>query len=38
MHPLQARDGYGLWDTEKISLRAESPSELLLLMEVPMAL
>ena len=35
--PLQRRDGLGIWDTDKIALRADSNAELLL-MEVPMAL
>jgi quercetin 2,3-dioxygenase len=33
--PLKTRDGFGLWDTEKLSISADSDSELLL-MEVPM--
>ena len=32
---LQSRDGYGVWDTELLSIRADSETELLL-MEVPM--
>lgn len=33
---LQTRDGYGIWDTEKFTITAESDAEFLL-MEVPMA-
>lgn len=33
---LSARDGYGLWDIEKFSLKADTKTEVLL-MEVPMA-
>ena len=33
--PLNARDGFGIWDTEKISIQANSDTEILL-MEVPM--
>lgn len=33
--PLNARDGFGIWDTDRILLRADSPTEILL-MEVPM--
>jgi len=33
--PLNARDGYGIWDTDKISIKADSDAEFLL-MEVPM--
>jgi quercetin 2,3-dioxygenase len=32
---LKTRDGYGIWDTDKISLKANAEAELLL-MEVPM--
>ena len=32
---LQARDGYGIWDTDKVSIKAQTDSEFLL-MEVPM--
>lgn len=32
---LNARDGYGIWDTDKVSIKAESDAEFLL-MEVPM--
>jgi redox-sensitive bicupin YhaK (pirin superfamily) len=32
---IQSRDGYGVWETDKISLQAETGSSLLL-MEVPM--
>lgn len=34
---LSTRDGFGIWDTDKITLKAESDCEFLL-MEVPMAL
>ncbi|NVO31361.1 pirin family protein [Hymenobacter lapidiphilus] len=34
-HPLQRRDGLGLWETESVSIRADSAAQLLLL-EVPM--
>ena len=34
---LNTRDGFGIWDTAKISLKADSSAEFLL-MEVPMAL
>jgi quercetin 2,3-dioxygenase len=33
---LQARDGYGIWDIETVSIKADSDTELLL-MEVPMS-
>lgn len=33
---LNQRDGLGIWDTEKILLKAESPDAEILLMEVPM--
>jgi redox-sensitive bicupin YhaK (pirin superfamily) len=33
---LHARDGFGVWDTDKISINADSDSELLL-MDVPMS-
>lgn len=33
--PLNRRDGFGVWDTDKISIQADSKSKLLL-MEVPM--
>jgi len=36
-HALNARDGFGIWDTDKISLQATSNTEFLL-MEVPMLL
>jgi len=32
---LKSRDGFGVWDTDKISIAADSDAELLL-MEVPM--
>lgn len=34
---LNARDGFGVWDTEKISITAKTPAEFLI-MEVPMTL
>lgn len=34
---LGERDGLGTWDTEKISLKADSPDAEILLMDVPMA-
>lgn len=34
-HTLNARDGYGVWDTETISIKSSSDSEFLM-MEVPM--
>lgn len=34
---LNARDGYGLWDIDKLDIQADSETEILL-MEVPMAL
>ena len=34
---LNSRDGFGIWDTETLSIKADSDAELLL-MEVPMAL
>jgi len=34
---LNARDGFGIWDTDKLSVKADSDAELLL-MEVPMNL
>jgi len=34
---LQPRDGFGIWDTDSVSIKAESNAEFLL-MEVPMAL
>jgi len=34
---LSARDGFGIWDTDKIDVKADSDSELLL-MEVPMTI
>lgn len=34
--PLKTRDGLGIWDTDKISIKADSHAEFLL-MEVPMA-
>lgn len=34
--PLNTRDGLGIWDTDKISIKADSNAEFLL-MEVPMA-
>lgn len=36
-HQLNKRDGFGIWDIEKISLKADSDSEILLI-EVPMNL
>jgi quercetin 2,3-dioxygenase len=33
--PLAARDGFGIWDVEKLTIKSTTPSELLL-MEVPM--
>jgi quercetin 2,3-dioxygenase len=33
---LSARDGFGIWGTDKISIQATSPDAELLLMEVPM--
>lgn len=33
---LNSRDGFGIWDTDKVSIKAESDAEFLL-MEVPMA-
>lgn len=36
--PLNERDGFGLWNIDKISVKADSPSAELLLMEVPMSL
>ena len=33
--PLNARDGFGVWDMDKISIQADSDAEFLL-MEVPM--
>lgn len=35
---LNLRDGFGLWDIDKISIKANSPDAELLLMEVPMTL
>lgn len=35
--PLSTRDGYGIWDTDQLSVKANSDAELLL-MEVPMKL
>jgi redox-sensitive bicupin YhaK (pirin superfamily) len=34
---LNSRDGFGIWDTEKIAIKANSQDAELLLMEVPMA-
>jgi quercetin 2,3-dioxygenase len=34
--PLAARDGFGIWDVEKLTIKTDTPSELLL-MEVPMS-
>jgi redox-sensitive bicupin YhaK (pirin superfamily) len=34
---LHTRDGYGIWDTESIGIKADSPAEVLL-MEVPMGI
>lgn len=33
---LNRRDGLGIWDTDKISIKADAPDSELLLMEVPM--
>jgi len=33
---LQERDGFGIWDTEQITLKANTPDAEILLMEVPM--
>lgn len=33
--PLNRRDGFGIWDTEAITIKADSPAEVLL-MDVPM--
>jgi redox-sensitive bicupin YhaK (pirin superfamily) len=33
---LNNRDGFGIWDTDKISIKANSQDAELLLMEVPM--
>jgi len=33
---LNERDGFGIWNTDKISIRADSPDAEVLLMEVPM--
>ncbi len=35
--PLNARDGFGIWGTDKINIKADSDAELLL-MEVPMTI
>jgi redox-sensitive bicupin YhaK (pirin superfamily) len=34
---LNQRDGLGLWDTEAVSIKAESQDAELLLMELPMS-
>jgi len=36
--PLNERDGLGIWDTEKITLKANSPGAEVLLMDVPMTM
>ncbi len=36
-HPLNPRDGFGIWDTEVLSIEADSDAEFLM-MEVPMSL
>ncbi|MCA1759055.1 MAG: hypothetical protein LC658_04725 [Bacteroidales bacterium] len=33
---LNERDGLGIWNTDKISIKASSPDAEILLMEVPM--
>jgi quercetin 2,3-dioxygenase len=33
---LHPRDGFGIWDTEKITIKADSPDTEILLMDVPM--
>lgn len=35
--PLQKRDGFGIWDTDQLSIKADSQAKVLL-MDVPMAL
>jgi redox-sensitive bicupin YhaK (pirin superfamily) len=35
--PLEARDGFGIWDTDKIEIQANSDAEILL-MDVPMTI
>ncbi len=35
---LQARDGFGIWDTDKISIKSDSQGAEVLLMDVPMAI
>jgi len=35
--PLEARDGFGIWDTDKIEIQASSDAEILL-MDVPMTI
>lgn len=37
-HSLNRRDGLGIWDTDRISLTAQSPGAEILLIEVPMVL
>lgn len=37
-HDLHTRDGLGLWDTEKVSIKAGSADAEILLMEVPMVI
>ena len=36
--PLHQRDGFGIWDTDSITLRADSDGAEILLMDVPMAI
>ena len=35
--PVTNRDGFGIWDVEKISIKANSPDAELLIMDVPMS-
>lgn len=37
-HALSSRDGLGIWDTDAISIKANSPDAEILLMDVPMAI
>ena len=37
-HALSNRDGLGIWDTDAISIKANSPDAEILLMDVPMAI
>lgn len=37
-HPLNTRDGFGIWDEKRIQLKASSPGSEILLMEVPMTM